>query len=165
MVLEKTLESPLDVDVVWGLPRCVWARESTAPAQGNQSLTQPWPGSPKGGLPLTTPGARLRAACPSPPSRCASLWPLLAFKNSLAISKPPPVAFLTAFWISHPLRPGSRLPLSPPLSSRGSAACSPHTQPPSSPSTPGLFFSGKERAAGCPLRRAGLSPLSPGVGQ
>ena len=26
------------VDVVWGLPRCVWARESTAPAQGNQSL-------------------------------------------------------------------------------------------------------------------------------
>ena len=23
----------------WGLPRCVWARESTAPAQGNQSLT------------------------------------------------------------------------------------------------------------------------------
>ena len=22
------------VDVVWGLPRCVWARESTAPAQG-----------------------------------------------------------------------------------------------------------------------------------
>ena len=27
------------VDVVWGLPRCVWARESTAPAQGNQSLS------------------------------------------------------------------------------------------------------------------------------
>ena len=26
----------LFVDVVWGLPRCVWARESTAPAQGNQ---------------------------------------------------------------------------------------------------------------------------------
>ena len=26
------------MDVVWGLPRCVWARESTAPAQGNQSL-------------------------------------------------------------------------------------------------------------------------------
>ena len=24
--------------MVWGLPRCVWARESTAPAQGNQSL-------------------------------------------------------------------------------------------------------------------------------
>ena len=28
------------VDVVWGRPRCVWARESTAPAQGNQSLTE-----------------------------------------------------------------------------------------------------------------------------
>ena len=28
------------VDVVWGLPRCVWARESTAPAQGNQSLSR-----------------------------------------------------------------------------------------------------------------------------
>ena len=26
--------------VVWGLPRCVWARESTAPAQGNQSLSR-----------------------------------------------------------------------------------------------------------------------------
>ena len=26
------------LDVVWGPPRCVWARESTAPAQGNQSL-------------------------------------------------------------------------------------------------------------------------------
>ena len=25
-------------ELVWGLPRCVWARESTAPAQGNQSL-------------------------------------------------------------------------------------------------------------------------------
>ena len=25
---------------VWGLPRCVWARESTAPAQGNQSLSR-----------------------------------------------------------------------------------------------------------------------------
>ena len=25
--------------MVWGLPRCVWARESTAPAQGNQSLS------------------------------------------------------------------------------------------------------------------------------
>ena len=25
----------IHVDVVWGLPRCVWARESTAPAQGN----------------------------------------------------------------------------------------------------------------------------------
>ena len=32
------------VDVVWGLPRCVWARESTAPAQGNQSL---WGFSPE----------------------------------------------------------------------------------------------------------------------
>ena len=29
------------MDVVWGLPRCVWARESTAPAQGNQSLPGP----------------------------------------------------------------------------------------------------------------------------
>ena len=29
-----------NVDVVWGLPRCVWARESTAPAQGNQSLSR-----------------------------------------------------------------------------------------------------------------------------
>ena len=28
------------MDVVWGLPRCVWARESTAPAQGNQSLSR-----------------------------------------------------------------------------------------------------------------------------
>ena len=28
------------VDVVWGLPRCVWARQSTAPAQGNQSLSR-----------------------------------------------------------------------------------------------------------------------------
>ena len=28
------------VDVGWGLPRCVWARESTAPAQGNQSLSR-----------------------------------------------------------------------------------------------------------------------------
>ena len=28
------------VDVVWGPPRCVWARESTAPAQGNQSLSR-----------------------------------------------------------------------------------------------------------------------------
>ena len=27
--------------MVWGLPRCVWARESTAPAQGNQSPR--WP--------------------------------------------------------------------------------------------------------------------------
>ena len=27
-------------NVVWGLPRCVWARESTAPAQGNQSLSR-----------------------------------------------------------------------------------------------------------------------------
>ena len=26
--------------MVWGLPRCVWARESTAPAQGNQSLSR-----------------------------------------------------------------------------------------------------------------------------
>ena len=25
---------------IWGLPRCVWARESTAPAQGNQSLSR-----------------------------------------------------------------------------------------------------------------------------
>ena len=32
------VDETLDVDVVWGLPRCVWARESTAPAQGNQSL-------------------------------------------------------------------------------------------------------------------------------
>ena len=28
------------VDVVWDPPRCVWARESTAPAQGNQSLSR-----------------------------------------------------------------------------------------------------------------------------
>ena len=28
------------MDAVWGLPRCVWARESTAPAQGNQSLSR-----------------------------------------------------------------------------------------------------------------------------
>ena len=28
------------MDVVWGPPRCVWARESTAPAQGNQSLSR-----------------------------------------------------------------------------------------------------------------------------
>ena len=27
-------------DVVWGLPRCVWARESTAPVQGNRSLSR-----------------------------------------------------------------------------------------------------------------------------
>ena len=26
--------------MVWGLPRCVWARESTAPAQGIQSLSR-----------------------------------------------------------------------------------------------------------------------------
>ena len=26
--------------MVWGLPRCDWARESTAPAQGNQSLSR-----------------------------------------------------------------------------------------------------------------------------
>ena len=26
--------------MVWGPPRCVWARESTAPAQGNQSLSR-----------------------------------------------------------------------------------------------------------------------------
>ena len=26
--------------MVWGLPRCVWARESTAPAQGNQCLSR-----------------------------------------------------------------------------------------------------------------------------
>ena len=26
--------------MVWGLPRCVWARESTAPAQGNQVLSR-----------------------------------------------------------------------------------------------------------------------------
>ena len=28
------------VDVLWGLPRCVWARESTAPAQGYQSVSR-----------------------------------------------------------------------------------------------------------------------------
>ena len=28
------------MDVVWGLPRCVWARESTALAQGNQPLSR-----------------------------------------------------------------------------------------------------------------------------
>ena len=27
------------MDVVWGPPRCFWARESTAPAQGNQALS------------------------------------------------------------------------------------------------------------------------------
>ena len=26
--------------MVWGLPRCVWARESTVPAQGNQSVSR-----------------------------------------------------------------------------------------------------------------------------
>ena len=30
-----------DVDVVWGLPRCVWARESTAPAQGKIHVVPP----------------------------------------------------------------------------------------------------------------------------
>ena len=38
------------VDVIWGPPRCVWARESTAPAQGNLTVgtrrqgTAPTPG-------------------------------------------------------------------------------------------------------------------------
>ena len=31
--------------MVWGLPRCVWARESTAPAQGNQFLSRELPAS------------------------------------------------------------------------------------------------------------------------
>ena len=33
-------EVPCSALMVWGLPRCVCARESTAPAQGNQSLSR-----------------------------------------------------------------------------------------------------------------------------
>ena len=40
--------------MVWGLPRCVWARESTAPAQVNQSLSRDCGG---GGAPRGSAGS------------------------------------------------------------------------------------------------------------
>ena len=53
--------------MVWGLPRCVWARESTAPAQGNQPVPEqrapgkcsvPRPGSPVPSTPERREGLR-----------------------------------------------------------------------------------------------------------
>ena len=59
--------------MVWGLPRCVWARESTAPAQGNQSL--PSPGDfPDPGIEPRSHALQADALPSEPPGKPRAVW-------------------------------------------------------------------------------------------
>ena len=68
--------------MVWGLPRCVWARESTAPAQGNQSLSRELRPLSSGGravLEPHDPGPHSSLLTPARPPNTANTRPATAW--------------------------------------------------------------------------------------